>query len=210
LLLGNLDAAPLDDPRLIKFTTGRRKQLWNRNVVCMGLASGFIEPLESTAIHLIQVTIQRLILLFPHNGDVEARRLQFNRSAAAEYEYIRDFIILHYYANNRVGEPFWDACRNMSIPDSLAHKIELFRETAGIFCASEDLFQLSSWLQVMWGQGVRPRATHPFVEAIAPHDRAGYLRDLRQLFAQAAQTLPSQADFIAQNCAATPPVMAGR
>ena len=127
-----------------------------------------IEPLESTAIHLIQVTIQRLILLFPHHGDYEARRLQFNRSAAAEYEYIRDFIILHYYANNRVGEPFWDACRNMSIPDSLAHKLELFRETAGIFCASDDLFQLSSWLQVMWGQGLRPRGTHPFVEAIAP------------------------------------------
>ena len=138
-------------------------------------------------------------------GDYEARRLQFNRSAAAEYEYIRDFIILHYYANNRVGEPFWDACRNMSIPDSLAHKIELFRETAGIFCASEDLFQLSSWLQVMWGQGVRPRGTHPFVEAIAPHDRAGYLRDLRDLFAKAAQTLPGQAEFIAKHCAATPP-----
>ena len=204
LLLANLDAEPLADPRLIKFTTGRRKQLWNRNVVCMGLASGFIEPLESTAIHLIQVTIQRLILLFPHHGDYEARRLQFNRSAALEYEYIRDFIILHYHANNRVGEPYWDACRNMSIPDSLAHKIELFRETAGIFCASEDLFQLSSWLQVLWGQGVRPRATHPFVEAIAPHDRAGYLRDLRHLFAKAAQTFPSQADFIAQHCAATP------
>jgi tryptophan halogenase len=205
LLLANLDAKPLADPRLIKFTTGRRKQLWNRNVVCMGLASGFIEPLESTAIHLIQVTIQRLILLFPHVGDYEARRQQFNQSAASEYEYIRDFIILHYYANNRVGEPFWDACRNMTIPDSLAHKLELFRETAGIFCASEDLFQLSSWLQVMWGQGVRPRGTHPFVEAIAPSDRAGYLRDLRQLFAHAAKELPSQADFIAKHCAATPP-----
>jgi len=205
LLLANLDAKPLADPRPIRFTTGRRKQLWNRNVVSMGLASGFIEPLESTAIHLIQVTIQRLILLFPHNGDYEARRLQFNRSAAAEYEYIRDFIILHYHANNRVGEPFWDACRNMSIPDSLAHKIELFRETAGIFCAADDLFQLSSWLQVMWGQGVRPRATHPFVEAIAPHDRAGYLRDLRGVFERAAQTLPGHAEFIEKHCASAPP-----
>jgi len=204
LLLANLDSEPLADPRLIRFTTGRRRLLWNRNVVCMGLASGFLEPLESTAIHLVQVTIQRLILLFPHHGDYEARRLQFNRSAAAEYEYIRDFIILHYHANNRVGEPFWDDCRNMSIPDPLAHKIELFRETAGIFSSSEDLFQLSSWLQVMWGQGVRPRGTHPFVEAIAPHDRAGYLRDLRGLFAKAAETLPGHADFIAANCAAPP------
>ena len=114
----------------------------------MGLASGFVEPLESTAIHIIQVSIQRLILLFPHAGDFEERRREFNRISIAEYEYIRDFIILHYYANNRVGDPFWDACRNMSIPDSLRHKMELFRETAGIFCPSEDLFQLTSWLQV--------------------------------------------------------------
>ncbi len=204
-LLANRDATPLADPRPIRFTTGRRKMLWNRNVVCMGLASGFLEPLESTSIHLIQVTIQRLILLFPHVGDHEARRQEFNRAASSEYEYIRDFIILHYYANNRVGEPFWDDCRNMKIPDSLAHKIELFRETAGIFCAADDLFQLSSWLQVMWGQGVRPRGTHPFVEAIAPQDRAGYLRDLRKLFAGAAQTLPDHAQFIEQNCAARPP-----
>jgi tryptophan halogenase len=202
LLLANLDGAALAEPRLIRFATGRRKLLWNRNVVCMGLASGFVEPLESTAIHIIQVSIQRLILLFPHAGDFEERRREFNRISIAEYEYIRDFIILHYYANNRVGDPFWDACRNMSIPDSLRHKMELFRETAGIFCPSEDLFQLTSWLQVLWGQGVRPRAAHPFVEAIAPHDRAGYLRDLRGLYAQAAQRLPGHAEFIARHCAA--------
>jgi tryptophan halogenase len=202
LLLANLESEPLGEPRLIRFTTGRRKLLWNRNVVCMGLASGFLEPLESTAIHLIQVTIQRLILLFPHNGDCEERRREFNRSATAEYEYIRDFIILHYHANNRIGEAFWDGCRNMSIPDSLRHRIELFRETAGIFCAPEDLFQLTSWLQVLWGQGVRPRASHPFVEAVAPGDRAGYLRDLRRLLADAAQQLPGHADFITRYCAA--------
>ena len=201
LLLANVEGPTLAEPRLLKFMTGRRKLLWNRNVVCMGLASGFLEPLESTSIHLIQVTIQRLILLFPHDGDCEERRREFNRAASAEYEYIRDFIILHYFANDRVGEPFWDHCRNIAIPDSLRHKIELFRETAGIFCSSDDLFQLTSWLQVLWGQGVRPRGTHPFVEAVAPGDRAGYLRDLRGLFAQAAQQLPSQAEFIARHCA---------
>src|SRR5690349_2119426 len=205
LLLANLEGKPLADPRVIKFQTGRRKLLWNRNVVCLGLASGFLEPLESTSIHLIQVAIQRLILHFPHHGDCEERRREFNRAAISEYEYIRDFIILHYHANNRVGEPFWDACRTMDAPDSLRHKIELFRESAGIFCSTDDLFQLTSWLQVLWGQGVRPRSTHPFVEAVAPQDRAGYLRDLRGLYAQAAQKLPSQADFIAGHCAATPP-----
>ena len=205
LLLANLDAPALAEPRLIRFTTGRRKLLWNRNVVCMGLASGFVEPLESTAIHIIQVSIQRLILLFPHLGDCEERRKEFNRMAITEYEFIRDFIVLHYHANNRVGDPFWDACRNMQIPDSLRHKIELFRETAGVFCSSEDLFQLTSWLQVLWGQGVRPRAWHPFVESIAPNDRAGYLRDLRGLLAQAVTQLPAHAEFIARNCAARTP-----
>jgi len=202
LLLQNLDAPALAEPRMIRFATGRRRLLWNRNVVCMGLASGFVEPLESTAIHIIQVTIQRLILLFPHVGDCEERRREFNRAAIAEYEYIRDFIILHYHANKRVGDPFWDDCRTMSIPDSLRHKIELFRETAGIFCSQDDLFQMTSWLQVLWGQGVRPRASHPFVEAVAPQDRAGYLSDLRGLFAQAARQLPGHAEFIAHNCAA--------
>jgi tryptophan halogenase len=204
LLMANLDAPALAEPRLLRFTTGRRKQLWNRNVVCVGLASGFLEPLESTSIHLIQVTIQRLILLFPHLGPCEERRREFNRASAAEYEYIRDFIILHYHANSRVGEAFWDDCRNMKIPDTLRHRVELFRETAGIFCASEDLFQLTSWLQVLWGQGVRPEATHAFVEAVAPKDREAYLRDLRGLIAQAAQRLPAHAEFIARHCAATP------
>jgi tryptophan halogenase len=202
LLLANVEGEALAEPRLLRFMTGRRKLLWNRNVVSMGLASGFLEPLESTSIHLIQVAIQRLILLFPHDGDCEERRREFNRAAVAEYEYIRDFIILHYFANDRVGEPFWDQCRNMAIPDSLRHKIELFRETAGIFCSADDLFQHTSWLQVLWGQGVRPRGTHPLVEAVAPHDRAGYLRDLRGLYADAAQKLPSHADFIARHCAA--------
>lgn len=201
-LLANLDAPALAEPRLIRFTTGRRKLAWNRNVICMGLAGGFLEPLESTSIHLIQVTIQRLILLFPHQGDNEERRREFNRASAAEYEYIRDFIILHYVANNRRGEAFWDACRTMSIPDSLRSRIELFRETAGIFCNADDLFQLTSWLQVLWGQGVRPRGTHPFVEAVAPRDREGYLRDLRGLIARAAAQLPSHEEFIARHCAA--------
>jgi tryptophan halogenase len=209
-LMGHLDAEPLAEPRSIRFVTGRRRKLWSHNVVSLGLASGFVEPLESTAIHLIQANIQRLILLFPHNGDCEHRRVQFNQAAAAEYEFVRDFIVLHYYLNRRVGQQFWDDCRHMSIPDSLAHKIELFRETAGIFPTTHDLFQLTSWLQVLWGQGVRPRGSHPFVQTLAPQDRAEYLRGIRQLVAQAANTLPSHEEFIARNAQAAPAIAAIR
>jgi tryptophan 7-halogenase len=201
-LMANLDGRPLASPRTIRFTTGRRRELWSHNVVCLGLASGFVEPLESTAIHLIQANIQRLILLFPHHDDYAHRRAQFNQAAAAEYEFVRDFIVLHYHLNNRVGERFWDACRHMSIPESLTHKIELFRETGGIFPDAHDLFHLTSWLQVMWGQGLRPRGAHPFVQAVAPHDRAQYLKNIRDLIAQAANELPRHEEFIARNCRA--------
>ncbi len=208
VLLGNLDSSALAEPRPLRFTTGRRRQLWNRNVVALGLASGFLEPLESTAIHLIQAAIQRLILLFPDRGDNTRRRDEFNRSLTGEYEYIRDFIILHYYANNRVGEPFWDACRHMTVPDSLTHKLELFRESGGIFCAAQDLFQLPSWLQVMWGQGIRPRAAHPFVEAVSPQNRADYLNGLRDLMGATARELPDHEQFIARHCQAPAAVAA--
>jgi tryptophan halogenase len=204
LLLANVDSKPLADPRQVRFTTGRRRRLWNRNVVCIGLASGFLEPLESTAIHLIQVTIQRLILLFPGKGDNAERRREFNRASAAEYEFIRDFIVLHYHANNRVGEPFWDQVRHMPVPDSLAHKIELFRETAGLFPPSQDLFQLGSWLQVMWGQGIRPRAAHPFADLVAPRDRADYLQGIRTILERTAEQLPTHEAFIARHCQSPP------
>lgn len=205
LLMAHLDSRALAEPRLIRFVTGRRRQLWSHNVVCLGLASGFVEPLESTAIHLVQANIQRLILLFPHHGDSARRRAQFNQAAAAEYEFVRDFVALHYYLNNRDGQKFWDDCRHMPLPDSLAQKIELFRETAGIFPTPHDLFQLTSWLQVLWGQGVRPRGTHPFVQTVTPHDIADYLKSIRDLIAHATAELPRQEDFIARHCLAPKP-----
>ena len=201
---------PLAEPRLIRFMTGRRKQLWNRNVVCMGLASGFLEPLESTSIHLIQVTIQRLILLFPHKGDIEERRREFNRAAAAEYEYIRDFIILHYFANNRRGEPFWDACRNMAIPDSLRQRIELFRETAASSARRTTCSSSAAGCRCCGGRACGRAAMHPFVEAVAPQDRAGYLHDLRAAAGAGSAELPGHAEFIARHCAAGPPNRSGR
>jgi len=196
ILLKNIDGKALGQARPIKFVTGRRKLLWHKNCIAMGLAGGFIEPLESTSIHLIQSFIQRLILLFPHKGDNNKQRDEFNQASIAEFEFIRDFIILHYHANNRVGEPFWDMCRHMSIPDSLAHKIDLFKESGVIMSNSQDLFQLPSWLQVMWGQGITPRAAHAFVQAVAPHDRADYMKNIKDIFAHTAKSMPSHDDFL--------------
>jgi tryptophan halogenase len=202
ILLRNLDGKPLADARPIRFTTGRRRQFWNKNCIAVGLAGGFLEPLESTSIHLIQTAIDRMVMMFPHEGDNPHLREAYNRSAIQEYDFVRDFIILHYHANAREGEAFWDACRHMPIPDSLREKIELFREAAAIHPTPYDLFQLPSWLQVMWGQGIVPKTAHPFVQTISPADRAEYLGNIKSILAHEAQRLPTQAAFIARHCRA--------
>jgi tryptophan 7-halogenase len=202
ILMKNLDGKPLADPRIIKFTTGRRKKFWNKNCIAIGLSSGFLEPLESTAIHLIQSAIGKLINLFPHQGDNKYQSTEFNNQLCEEFDFIRDFIILHYYANERYGDKFWDQMRNMQLPSTLVQKIELFSETGNIFAHRNDLFQLPSWLQVMLGQGIMPKAFHPFVSTIAPNDKDQYLQNIRQIMENAAMQLPSHSDFIAKNCAA--------
>ncbi len=198
----NLDGKALGDPRQLRFVTGRRKVFWKHNCVALGLAGGFLEPLESTSIHMVQSAIERIIMLFPHTGHNERLIEQYNRVATQEYDYVRDFIILHYHANERHGEAFWDYCRNMSVPDTLTQKIELFRESGVIQPTPHDLFQLSSWLQVMWGQGIRAKAAHPFVQAVSPPDRADYLANIRNIMAHEARKLQPHAQFIAGNCAA--------
>ena len=203
ILMANLDGEPLADARPLRFTTGRRRQFWNRNCIAIGLSGGFLEPLESTSIHLIQTAIERLIMLFPHTGDNTRLRQEYNRVAIQEYDFVRDFIILHYHANAREGDAFWDACRHMSVPDSLTHKIELFRECAAIHPTVKDLFQLPSWLQVMWGQGIVPRTVHPFVQTVAPEDRAGYLANIRLILEREASQLPSHDQFISRHCRAS-------
>jgi tryptophan halogenase len=204
VLMNNLDGKPLAEPRPIRFKTGRRRKLWSHNCVAIGLSSGFLEPLESTSIHLIQSSIERLIMLFPQQGDNQRLRDEYNKVGITEFEFIRDFIILHYHLNEREGEPFWDYCRNMSVPDTLTHKIELFRESCAIHPTPHDLFQLPSWLQVMWGQGITPKASHPFVQTIAPRDRAEYLQGLRDIMAHEVTRLPTHEQFIARHCAAKP------
>ena len=201
-LMGNLDGKPLADPRLLRFVTGRRKQFWNRNVIALGLAAGFLEPLESTSIHMVQSAIERIIMLFPHTGDNERQRAQYNAVATEEYERVRDFIILHYHVNQRTGDAFWDDVRNMAVPNSLTHTIELFREAGILQPTKTDLFQTSNWLQVMWGQGIEPRTAHPFVQAVSPRDRAEYMANLRSIYTRETAQLPSHEQFIARHCAA--------
>ncbi|EJL29332.1 Tryptophan halogenase [Caulobacter sp. AP07] len=199
-LMANLEGEPLAEPRLLKFVTGRRKAFWNRNVVALGLASGFMEPLESTSIHLIQSGLSRLLNLFPDQGFAQADIDEYNRQAGLEFERIRDFLVLHYWANQR-SEPFWTACRDMAIPSELARKVEIFRAHGRLFREPEDLFFETSWLQVLLGQGVEPRGCHPMTDLVSGAQLEGFLADLRKITADAAGALPDHADFIRQQCA---------
>ena len=165
-LLDNLDGKPITDPRPIRFTTGRRRLQWNRNCVSLGLASGFLEPLESTSIHLIQNSIIRLIKMFPRAGIEQAGIDQFNREVKSEFEYIRDFIILHYHVNRRVDSSYWIDCREMSVPDSLRHRIELFSSNGVVFREYGELFSEVSWTAVLVGQGIVPDDYHPVVDTL--------------------------------------------
>ena len=165
-LLDNLDGQPITDPRPIRFTTGRRRKQWNRNCVSLGLASGFLEPLESTSIHLIQNSIIRLIKLFPRAGIGQAGIDQYNREVKSEFEYIRDFIILHYHVNRRVDSSYWTDCREMSVPDTLSHRIELFSRNGLVFREPGELFSEVSWTAVLVGQGVVPDDYHPVVDTL--------------------------------------------
>ena len=201
-LLANLDGKALAEPRPLAFVTGKRRKQWHRNCVAIGLASGFLEPLESTSIHLVQSSISRLLALLPGKVIRDADRDEYNRQADFEFERIRDFIILHYKANGRTGEPLWDYCRNMSIPDTLAAKIELFQASGRIFREHEELFTEAGWAQVLIGQGVQAASYHPLADAISDADLGDYLGKLRTVVARGAATLPGHADFIAGFCRA--------
>jgi len=201
-LLANLDGKPLADPRPIKFVTGRRKKAWNRNVVAVGLSSGFLEPLESTSIHMIQSSIQRLVDYFPDQGFSQTDIDEYNRQAQQEYERIRDFIILHYHLNQRTDSAFWKECAAMSIPDTLKHKIELFRSRGRLLRIDNELFSEEAWLQVMQGQNLVPESYHPLVDAQDEKDIADYLEGVRSVIAKCVAVMPDHAEYVAKHCAA--------
>jgi tryptophan 7-halogenase len=199
-LLDNVEGKPITEPRLIKFRTGRRLKQWNKNCVALGLASGFLEPLESTSIHLIQNSIIRLIKLFPSHGIEQPEIDQFNREVKAEIEYIRDFIILHYHATQRADSPYWDDCRHMQVPESLQHKMTLFSTGGKIFRDNNELFSEPSWTAVMVGQGIQPAEYHPYVNTMADSDLKDLMVRVRSAIAQLVLQQPSHAEFIARHC----------
>ena len=196
VLLSHLEGEPLAEPRNIPFKTGRRKKQWNKNCISLGLASGFLEPLESTSIHLIQAGLRRLIQHFPHKGIKQAEVDEFNRQSQIEFEHIRDFIILHYKANQRSDSQFWIDCRNMPIPDSLAHRIELFKSSGKVCKEGDELFHEIAWQQVMIGQNVIPDDYHPLAHNITTEQLQGLLNDFKTLVGSAVDKLPSHDQFL--------------
>jgi tryptophan 7-halogenase len=204
VLLGNLDREPLADPRPIRFVTGRRKLAWNKNVVALGLSSGFLEPLESTSIHLVQMGIAHLLTFFPASGFDAADRDQYNRVMKQEYDWVRDFIILHYKATERTDTPFWNYCRTMEVPAGLQQRMDLFRTHGRVFREGNELFAKVSWLQVMHGQRIRPGSYHPLTDLLTEEEIQTYLEEIDGVIAACTEVMPSHAKFIADHCAAAP------
>jgi tryptophan halogenase len=202
ILMANLEGEPLAEPRLIRFTTGKRKQAWNRNCVAIGLAGGFMEPLESTSIHMVQTAIMRLIACFPDASFNQADIDLFNAQSDEEYERIRDFLIMHYRVNARQGMPFWDYCRAMEVPDAVRQRIALYQSHGRIARKGDELFADASWLQVMHGQGLRTRSYHPLVDQRSAADIAAFLGAVRNTIAACVDAMPSHAEYIEAMCAA--------
>ncbi|MBB5212668.1 tryptophan halogenase family protein [Microbulbifer hydrolyticus] len=199
-LLDNVEGEPLNEPRVIPFRTGTRRQHWNKNCVAIGLSSGFIEPLESTSIHLIQRSIVRLMTLFPAQGFVQADVDEFNRLIREETENVRDFVVLHYKLTDRQDTEFWRYCRGMDIPDSLSHRMEMFEQGGRVYQNGTELFGESSWLQVLLGQGLMPQSYHPIVDMMSDEELARFLSGIRSQVRATVDSWPHHMEFIAHYC----------
>jgi tryptophan halogenase len=203
MLLEQIDGKPISEPRVIRFKAGQRLKYWNKNCVALGLASGFIEPLESTSIHMIQRGITRLIQMFPLDGIRTCDVDEYNEQMKAEVLNIRDFIVLHYHLTEREDSPFWRYCKNMPIPASLEHRMRLFKETGKFFIKTYELFAEASWLQVMVGQGAIPEHYHALVSEMSEEELRKFLSDTRNYVKQTVQKMPSHHDYLQYYCKAT-------
>jgi tryptophan 7-halogenase len=201
-LMANLDGRALAEPRKLQFTTGMRRKFWHRNCVAIGLASGFMEPLESTSIYLIQSGIARLINLMPDMNFSPVLINRYNAQAAFEFERIRDFLILHYWATERRDTSFWRYCSGMSIPEPLAETVRLFKDSGRFFRNAEEMFAITSWVQVMLGQHIVPQHYHPAVDLVPDQEVAGLVDSVKTVVATCVDAMPMHAQFIARHCAA--------
>ena len=199
-LLKNVKGELLTSPKTLRFKTGRRKKAWHRNCLALGLASGFVEPLESTSIHLVMMGITRFMQLFPHSGHDPALIDEYNSQTQAELERIRDFIILHYHVTERDDSPFWQHCKDMQVPDSLASRITLFKEQAHAFQKQNELFRVDSWTQVMLGQGITPTHYHPAATMLSEDQLKNSLRQQRERVLAAVKQLPAHGEFVKGYC----------
>ena len=202
ILLSNLDGEQLAEPNRIRFVAGKRRQVWNKNCVAAGLASGFLEPLESTSLHLIQSVLTRLVRLMPDDGFDPTTIAEFNRQMDFEYERIRDFVILHYKATYRDDTPFWRDCRDMAVPDTLQRKMDLFRANGRVFREDDELFTEESWIQVFLGQGVIPAGYDPLVDVTPEAEIERFLNDVETVIGKCVAVMPSHADYVARVCSA--------
>jgi tryptophan halogenase len=198
ILIGSLDGAPLSEPKALKFTTGHRERFWDGNVVALGLAAGFLEPLESTSIHLVQTGLARLMANFPDKRFSPTAIKTFNTRTLWEYERIRDFLVLHYTQTERDDTAFWRHCQQIALPPDLDRKISMFRETGRIKREDQELFTESSWLAVMHGQGVEADAWDPMVERFPIPDMARRLDSMHSLIDRASDAMPTHGDFLRQ------------
>lgn len=200
LLLSSVEGKVLTEPKTIKFKTGKRKKSWNKNCIAVGLASGFLEPLESTSIHMIMTAVTRLLQLFPHGEIKQSIVDEFNIQAESEIERIRDFIILHYKATERDDSPFWRYCKDMEIPDDLRHRMTLFKEFGKSFQVEGELFRLDSWTQVMLGQGIMPSSYHPIVELMPQRELQHFLNSVAAEVTKNSAMLSAHQDFVNKYC----------
>jgi len=201
-LLNNVTGDLITEPRFLKYRTGSRQKSWHKNCVALGLASGFIEPLESTSIHLVMTAIIRLIRLFPFGDSKEALADRFNQETRTEIETVRDFVILHYKQTNRTDSDFWNAYRTMEIPDTLAHRLEIFKKNAYVWPDDVALFRVDSWVQVMMGQGLTPESFHNAGKLTGTEGLQQSLTKLKSSIDGTVTKLPTHQQFIDHYCAA--------
>lgn len=202
ILHDGMDAPPIGEPKFLRFKTGIRRKTWNKNVVAIGLSAGFMEPLESTSIHLIQTAIARLMTNFPDGGFSQANIDYFNERTRLEYEQVRDFLVLHYCVTRRDDTPFWDYCRTMKIPDTLQQRIDLYNETARVYRHDNEIFGELSWFAVMHGQGLTPKSYHPLADVMSDEELDRRMGEIRHTWQKCLESMPNHQAFIDANCRA--------